>query len=47
VTEPFGLIRLGKASSEKQIPQVFENPESGAKAKEVLEPVALRVKQAL
>jgi hypothetical protein len=33
--------------SEKQIPQLVENLESGDKAREVLETVALRVKQAL
>jgi hypothetical protein len=33
--------------SEKQIPQVIENLESGGKSKEALEPVWLRVKQAL
>jgi hypothetical protein len=26
VTKRFGLIRLGKASSEKQDPQIIENP---------------------
>jgi hypothetical protein len=35
------------ALSEKQIPQVVENLESGGKPKEVLERAARRVKQAL
>jgi len=35
------------ALSEKQIPQVVENLESGGKPKEALERAALRVKQAL
>ena len=47
VTKPIALTALGKALSEKQIPQVVENPESGVKSREALEPVALRVKQAL
>lgn len=47
VTKHMPLIGLGKASSEKQIPQVIENSESGANQKETLEPVAVRVKQAL
>jgi len=47
VTEPFTLIVLGNASSEKQIPQVVENLESGDKSKEALETGTLRVKQAL
>jgi hypothetical protein len=38
---------LGLALSGKQIPQIVENIESGNKAKEALEPVALSVKQAL
>ena len=33
--------------SEKQIPQVVENPESGDDSREALETVALRVKQRL
>ena len=41
------LTALGKASSEKQIPQVVENPESGDQSREALETVGLRVKQAL
>jgi hypothetical protein len=47
VTKPFTLIGLGKASSEKQIPQVVENLESGDKSREALETGTLRVKQAL
>jgi hypothetical protein len=47
VTKPFRLSRLGLALSEKQIPQVVEKFESGDKREETLEPVALRVKQAL
>ena len=47
VTKSVLLTALGKASSEKQIPQVVENLESGANQKEALEPVGLRVKQAL
>jgi hypothetical protein len=47
VTKPIILRALGKALSEKQIPQVVENPESGGKSREALETVALRVKQAL
>jgi hypothetical protein len=46
VTEPFTLIGLGKASSEKQIPQVVENLESGGKSKEALEPEVLRPRHA-
>jgi hypothetical protein len=45
VTKPLALRKLEEASSEKQIPQVVENPESGANQKETLEPVTLRVKQ--
>ena len=47
VTKPIMLRALGKASSEKQIPQVVENLESGDKSREALETSALRVKQAL
>jgi hypothetical protein len=47
VTKRLALSGLGLPFSEKQIPQVVENPESGAKFNEVLEPVALRVKQTL
>jgi hypothetical protein len=44
VTKPIMLRTLGKASSEKQIPQVVENLGSGEKSREALETVALRVK---
>jgi hypothetical protein len=47
LTKPIVLTVLGKASSEKQIPQVVENLENGINQKEALEPVAMRVKQAL
>ena len=47
VTKPIMLRALGKALSEKQIPQVVENPESGGKSREALETVALRVKHYL
>jgi hypothetical protein len=47
VTKPIILRALGKALSEKQIPQLVENLESGDKPIEALETVALRVKQAL
>jgi hypothetical protein len=47
VTKPPSLNLLGLASSEKQIPQVIQNTESGDKAKEALERVVLRVNQAL
>jgi hypothetical protein len=39
------LSCLGLALSEKQIPQIVENLESGYELKEALEPVAVRVKQ--
>jgi hypothetical protein len=45
VTKPVALRELEKASSEKQIPQVVENLESGANQKKSLEPVTLRVKE--
>ena len=45
VTKPFALSRLGLPLSEKQIPQVVENLESGGKPKEALETVALRPRQ--
>jgi hypothetical protein len=45
VTERLALIGLELPLSEQQIPQV-EISESGARSKEVLQPVALRVKQA-
>lgn len=47
VTKPAALKELEKSSSEKQIPQIVENLKSGANQKENLEPVTLRVKQAL
>ena len=47
VTKPLVLSRLGLPLSEKQIPQVVENLESGDDSKEALETVPLRVKQAL
>jgi hypothetical protein len=47
VTKPLALKRLGLPLSEKQIPQVIENPESGGKSKRALEPVWLRVDQAI
>jgi hypothetical protein len=47
VTKRFALKGLGSLLSEKQIPQVVENLESGDKSREALETVALRVKQAL
>ena len=37
VTKPLALSRLGLPLSEKQIPQVVENYESGGKSKEALE----------
>ena len=45
VTEPLVLKWLGLALSEKQIPQVVENLESGGKPKEGLETAALRPRQ--
>lgn len=36
---------FGESFERKQIPQVVENPESGANQKESLEPGVLRVKQ--
>jgi hypothetical protein len=47
VTKPLALSRLGLPLSEKQIPQVVENLESGDKSREALETVALLVRQAL
>jgi hypothetical protein len=47
VTKPFALSGLGLLLSEKQIPQVVENLESGDKSGEALETVALLVRQAL
>ena len=46
VTKPLPLSRLGLPLSEKQIPQVVENLESGGKPKEALERVAMRPRQA-
>ena len=45
VTKPLTLSGLGLSLSEKQIPQVVENLESGGKPKEALEAVALRPRQ--
>jgi len=45
VTKPFTLSRLGLPLSEKQIPQVVENLESGGKPKEAVETAALRPRQ--
>jgi len=45
VTKPLALRRLGLPLSEKQIPQVVENPESGGKSKKALETAALRPRQ--
>jgi hypothetical protein len=46
VTKPLALSALGLALSEKQIPQVVENLESGGKSIEALERVAMRPTQA-
>jgi len=45
VTKPLVLNQLELPSSEKQIPQVVENLESGGEPKEVLEPVELLRRQ--
>ena len=45
VTKSLAMIRLGLPLSEKQIPQVVENPESGGKSKGALETAALRPRQ--
>jgi len=45
VTKPIALRRLGLLLSEKQIPQVVENLESGGKPKEAVETAALRPRQ--
>ena len=45
VTKPLALILLGLPLSEKQIPQVIENHESGEKSKEALERAGVRPKQ--
>ena len=47
VTKPVALSGLGLLLSEKQIPQVVENLESGDESGESLETVALLVRQAL
>jgi hypothetical protein len=47
VAKPLALSCFGLALREKQIPQIVENHESGYEPKEALEPVAVRVKQAL
>jgi hypothetical protein len=47
VTKPLVLNQLELPSSEKQIPQVVENLESGGEPKEVLEPVELLRRQVL
>jgi len=47
VTKPFAVSGLGLLLSEKQIPQVVENLESGYESREALDPITLRVKQAL
>jgi hypothetical protein len=47
VTKSFALSDLGLLLSEKQIPQVVENLESGDESGEALETVALLVRQAL
>jgi hypothetical protein len=45
VTKPLALSRLGLLLSEKQIPQVVENLESGVKRKEALERTIMRPRQ--
>jgi hypothetical protein len=45
VTKPAALTRLGLPLSEKQIPQVVENLESGGKPKEALERAIMRPRQ--
>ena len=45
MTKPLLLRLLGLLLSEKQIPQVVENLESGDKPKEALETVGLRPRQ--
>jgi hypothetical protein len=47
VTKPLGLKGLGLPLSEKQIPQVVENLNSGRKPREALETAAVLVRQAL
>jgi hypothetical protein len=45
VTKHLALTRLGLPLSEKQIPQVVENLESGGNSKKALETAALRPRQ--
>jgi hypothetical protein len=45
VAKPLPLSRLGLPLSEKQIPQVVENPESGGKSTEALERAFMRPRQ--
>jgi hypothetical protein len=45
VAKPLALSRLGLPLSEKQIPQVVENLESGGKQKEALEETVMRPRQ--
>ena len=45
VTKLDGLIALGLPLSEKQIPQVIENLESGGKTKEGLDRTVMRPRQ--
>ena len=45
VTKPLPLSRLGLPLSEKQIPQVVENLESGGEPEEALERAAMRPRQ--
>jgi hypothetical protein len=47
VAKPLVLSGLGLPSSEKQIPQVVENLDSGGKPREALETAAVLVRQAL
>ena len=47
VTKPFVLNGLGLPLSEKQIPQVVENLDSGGKPREAVETVGVLVRQAL
>jgi hypothetical protein len=46
VIKPLALSLLGLLLSEKQIPQVVENLESGGKPKEALERAVMRPRQA-
>jgi hypothetical protein len=47
VTKPLASNGLGLPSSEKQMPQVVENLDSGGKPREALETVEVLVRQAL